>query len=371
MPRDWSILSGIDQSRASINKNKRKNFVKKFVAKLFQAVKILKFVSKKNAKMDNVKVEGSRQRSTNFSIDEDRVLREGFSKHREALTSAFSNKVTNKTKKNAWNEIAASVSAVGYSVRDAASCKTRWKNLTTTAKRVFNEHKLLQRGTGGGPPPKPPSSSISKTIDLLKGSTKFKGIDGGISTFTTIPTPPNVSLSDDSFFNDEEAPLLPPTATTTKPKPSPLEMLSQMVAEENREASCSKTANVRTVEEALSSTTNNNNNNPPTKRKHYETVADVQLRVLKKEEAMQKMKEENLKIERRTLLINEQVSLLKKRKLEIELTALQPETQHEDDSQESNQEVPLSNININSDVLLQLVNSAIENYHPEEQLQQK
>jgi hypothetical protein len=50
--------------------------------------------------MDNVKVEASLQRSLNFSIDEDRVLRKGFAKHRDSLTSAFSNKVTNKTKKD-------------------------------------------------------------------------------------------------------------------------------------------------------------------------------------------------------------------------------------------------------------------------------
>ena len=62
-------------------------------------MKILKSGLKENAKMD-VKVEGSRQRSMNFSIDEDRVLREGYSKHRTSLTSAFSNKITNKTNKH-------------------------------------------------------------------------------------------------------------------------------------------------------------------------------------------------------------------------------------------------------------------------------
>ena len=57
----------------------------------------------------------------NFSFDEDRVLRECFAKHQEYLTSAHSNKMTNKIKREKWNEIAASVSAIGYCVRDVSS----------------------------------------------------------------------------------------------------------------------------------------------------------------------------------------------------------------------------------------------------------
>ena len=54
---------------------------------------------------------------------------------------------------------------------------------------TLNEHRNLQRITGGGPPPKPPPASIMRTIDLLKDRSKFKGVDGGISTFA-IPSPP-------------------------------------------------------------------------------------------------------------------------------------------------------------------------------------
>ncbi len=88
-----------------------------------------------------------RQRSQNFTIDEDRVLREQFAKYKDFLTSPQSNKVTNKGKQQVWKSIAASVSALGYALRKPVACKTRWKNLSSTAKRVFNEFKCAQNGT--------------------------------------------------------------------------------------------------------------------------------------------------------------------------------------------------------------------------------
>ena len=65
----------------------------------------------------DVKLEDSqpRQRSTNFSMDEDRVLQEAFAKNHDYLTAAQSNEVTNKGKAKLWNEIAVAVSSVGLS----------------------------------------------------------------------------------------------------------------------------------------------------------------------------------------------------------------------------------------------------------------
>ena len=55
----------------------------------------------------------ARERSKNFSSDEDRKLREEFTKHAEYLRAPQSNKVTNKGKSDIWNQIADSVSALG------------------------------------------------------------------------------------------------------------------------------------------------------------------------------------------------------------------------------------------------------------------
>ncbi len=79
---------------------------------------------------------------------------------------------------------------------------------------------------------------------------------------------------------------------------------------------------------ATTTTTTNNNNNvhvkpEPSKgkqkRKHYETTNDIQLKVLKKEIELQRKKEEIYEIQKRKLLIEEEVATLKKRKLEREM----------------------------------------------------
>ena len=85
-------------------------------------------------------------RSKNFNIGEDRVLQEGFAKHRDFLTSAQTNKVTKKVKNELWNSLAASVSSLGYENRDATACKVRWKNLSSNAKKgVQRAQKLPER----------------------------------------------------------------------------------------------------------------------------------------------------------------------------------------------------------------------------------
>ena len=160
----------------------------------------------------------SRNRSSNFTMDEDRVLQETWAKHKDFLSAPQSNKVTNAGKAKVWESISSTVSSVGYAHRSATSCKTRLKNLTSTAKRVFNEFKNSQRITGGGPPPKPPSASIMKTIELLKDTAKFKGVDGGISTFP-VPSPPasepaslnsTLNLTGSNFFGDSVSVEIPP-----------------------------------------------------------------------------------------------------------------------------------------------------------------
>ena len=269
----------------------------------------------------------SRQRSSNFTLDEDRVLQETWAKHKDFLSAPQSNKVTNAGKALVWESISSTVSALGYAHRSATSCKTRIKNLTSTAKRVFNEHKNSQRATGGGPPPKAPSASIMKTIELLKDTSKFKGVDGGISTFT-VPSPPdslNSTLNSTGLNFPANSTSSVETETSqvahcSKTK-NPLEMLTEMAAAEEDDNMMKDIAKTTTVDKT---------NLPiPTpfkqagKRRHYDTTADVQMRVLQREEEIQRKKEKILEVELRTKLLEEEVALLNKRKVSLEVAQLE------------------------------------------------
>ena len=293
----------------------------------------------------NVEVEeeapSSRNRSSNFTMDEDRVLQETWAKHKDFLSAPQSNKVTNAGKAKVWESISSTVSSVGYAHRSATSCKTRLKNLTSTAKRVFNEFKNSQRITGGGPPPKPPSASIMKTIELLKDTAKFKGVDGGISTFAfPVPSPPasepaslnsTLNSTGSNFCGDTVS---DPVAHCSKTK-NPLELLTEMTAaEENHRRD-------NTINK-VSTTDKNEAPIPPAsakqgKRRHYDTTADVQMRVLVKEEELQRKKEKIMakkeelqqrqekimEVEYRKMLLDEEVAILKKRKLSLEVAQLE------------------------------------------------
>ena len=59
------------------------------------------------------------------------------------------------------------------------------------------------------------------------------------------------------------------------------------------------------------------------KRRHYDTTADVQMRVLVKEEELQRKKEKIMEVEYRKMLLDEEVAILKKRKLSLEVAQLE------------------------------------------------
>ena len=128
-----------------------------------------------------------RDRKKKFSIDEERVLREKYAQHKDFLTSAFTNKVTNTGKLERWREIADAVNALGYESRLVTEVKAKWKNMASKAKETFNSFRKSQQETGGGLASKAPSHSVMKTIELLKDDTSFKGIDAGFSSFRHRP----------------------------------------------------------------------------------------------------------------------------------------------------------------------------------------
>ena len=111
-----------------------------------------------------------------------------------------------------------------------------------------------------------------KTIDLLKDDTAFKGIENGISTFSTF-----------TFEN----PLLKLGNTAPTTSSSEDEDQDQIVKPKPPAPTSLPTISVPPVAPTCGSNK---------KRKHYEDGRDVQLKVLKKEESIQEMKMENIKL---------------------------------------------------------------------------
>ena len=122
-------------------------------------------------------------RKKNYTIDEERVLREKYAEHKDYLSASFTNIITNKGKKERRQKITDAVDAIGYEIRTVDDIKIKWKNMVTNAKGIYTEHKKLLAKTGGGPKIKEPSERVMSTIDLMKDTTSFKGIDGGLSVF--------------------------------------------------------------------------------------------------------------------------------------------------------------------------------------------
>ena len=172
-------------------------------------------------------------------------------KNSEYLKSTFNNKVTNSGKNRIWAAITLAINSLGHEVRTVDEVKHKWKNLSAVAKTLFNEFRKIRSGTGGGPAPAPPSSEVMKTIDLLKDSTSFRGLEG-VSTFNDPnASRPLINYSESEESSEQDVPVA---------SSSPIKQLKRKrVAggEDNR---------------------------------------DVQLRVLKKEEKIQNLKMENINL---------------------------------------------------------------------------
>ena len=117
-------------------------------------------------------------------MEEMDVIRTLYKANEKNLGGTFTNQNTNKDKQEKWEEIAAAVSALGYSTRTPADIKAKWKSMKTDAKKAFTKFNKARSSTGGGPPPKAPNANTMRTIDMMKDHTSFKGISGGIDTFS-------------------------------------------------------------------------------------------------------------------------------------------------------------------------------------------
>ena len=112
--------------------------------------------------------EGKRNRKTNFTADEIRIILEEYEASQSTIEGKFSPSVTNAAKQALWEDITSKVNALGVAHRTPKDIEVKMKNLKSDAKITHNEYKRHINGTGGGPPAKPPTEAQNKVISLFE-----------------------------------------------------------------------------------------------------------------------------------------------------------------------------------------------------------
>ena len=251
-------------------------------------------------------------RKKNFSGDEIRVLRERYATNKGYLQSSFNNKVTNDGKNKIWADITEAINALGHEIRTINEVKHKWKNLVSTSKAAYHEHKRYRNGTGGGPPKKDPSEETLKVIDLLKDDASFRGLTG-IETFA--PPMPIVRTTGDEEdnYDDVEADVnidmdvYSSSSTTTvtpiraQPSTTPLRPVEDVV-----NANSGKRLHRKRGFELTT----------PQQREQNEQQAEIKLNLLKQEQLIQERKLENLQLEKTKLQL--EIELLQQKSVNFQ-----------------------------------------------------
>lgn len=116
--------------------------------------------------------DAKRSRSLNFTEAEDHALLSAYADNRETLQSKLKTNVTNRIKKNAWENVLQSVNAVARVTRTSQQIKDRWVTLKRTGTAQLRARKYPP--TGGGKPPEMPNLEL---IEIILGEKTFL-IDG-------------------------------------------------------------------------------------------------------------------------------------------------------------------------------------------------
>ncbi|KAJ8307753.1 hypothetical protein KUTeg_014693 [Tegillarca granosa] len=90
-------------------------------------------------------------RKRNFEEQEIGILLSTYKKNFEILNAKFGNAITNKKKKQKWEELANAVNSVRKQNRTVDEIKHKWKDLLSRAKKDFSNRRHPK--TGGGPKP--------------------------------------------------------------------------------------------------------------------------------------------------------------------------------------------------------------------------
>ncbi|CAG2220362.1 unnamed protein product [Mytilus edulis] len=145
-----------------------------------------------------------RLKKTNFTVAEEDLIQQLVEKHSSVINGKLTNTVTNQLKKKVWDDIAIKVNSLGVAIRTATEVRNKWRNTTRVAKAVYTTHRSELFKTGGGPAPKQPSSAVEKVIHLMKDTTSFRGIQGGLETesFQTNQPSINATLPEEDASQD-------------------------------------------------------------------------------------------------------------------------------------------------------------------------
>ncbi|CAG2194248.1 unnamed protein product [Mytilus edulis] len=145
-----------------------------------------------------------RLKKTNFTEGEEDLIQQLVEKHSSIINGKLTNTVTNQLKKKVWDDIAMKVNSLGVALRTATEVRNKWRNTTRVAKAVYTTHRSELFKTGGGPAPKQPSSAVEKVIHLMKDTTSFRGIQGGLETesFQTNQPTINATLPEEDASQD-------------------------------------------------------------------------------------------------------------------------------------------------------------------------
>ncbi|KAL1489253.1 hypothetical protein ABEB36_014186 [Hypothenemus hampei] len=92
-----------------------------------------------------------KQRSSNFSKEEELLLVEEVLKLKQIIENKKTNNYSNTEKNEAWQKVERAFNAKGARVRCLAQLKSKFDNLKTKARKYAVEHKNNYKGTGGGP----------------------------------------------------------------------------------------------------------------------------------------------------------------------------------------------------------------------------
>ena len=98
-------------------------------------------------------------------------------KNLDVLQSKLTNATTNQRKNKIWDNITKEINAIGVASRTTSKIKEKWKNLTSSAKKLADVNRQMRK-TGDGPPPKEPTAMQEGIIKIFEDTPHFSRLHG-------------------------------------------------------------------------------------------------------------------------------------------------------------------------------------------------
>ena len=119
-----------------------------------------------------------KKRKLNFTVAEIDTLTSKVHENLDVLQSKLTNATTNQRKNKIWDNMTKEINAIGVASRTTSEIKEKWKNLTSSARKMFADVNRQMRKTGGGPPPKEPTAVQERIIKIFEDTPLFTGLHG-------------------------------------------------------------------------------------------------------------------------------------------------------------------------------------------------